>query len=156
MIRGRIYGTGHRLGDTTLRQDQPSTSRQANGYVPPQQPINEAALVPNSRVYFTASVLPEGERYVAGEIEDRIEQLLLEQLHEEPVRVACTLLCTANYKDGNKLVKCVKILNKFADDILDNPSEEQYRTIRVDDAIFRDNVIMFDLSYFNQFMYPQA
>jgi UBX domain-containing protein 6 len=215
--KDKKYGTGHRLGDTTPRQDQPSTSRQASGYVPPQQPKSEAAikageaalqrlenaknpsrpttaaarqvakelkqeteaakkeldkefdkalrlkdhyfgkpqvvdgtaLVPKSRIYFTASVLPEGEKYVAGEIEDRIEQLLLEKLHEEPVLVACTLLCTANYKDGDKLVKCVEILNKFADNILNNPSEEKYRKIRVENAIFKEKVIIFDGSMVN-------
>jgi UBX domain-containing protein 6 len=102
--------------------------------------IPETGLINKNRVFFTASILSENERYPGGEIEDRIEQLLLEKLHEEPILVACTLLCTANYKDAEKLTKCIEILNKFADNILNNPTEEKYRKIRVENQIFKEKV----------------
>jgi UBX domain-containing protein 6 len=102
--------------------------------------VEDSNLVPKNRIYFTAPILPENERYTQHEIEDRIEQLLMEKIHEEPILVACTLLCTFNYKDSEKLNKCKEILNKFANNILNNPSEEKYRKIRVENQIFKEKV----------------
>lgn len=102
-------------------------------------------LPPKNQIYFTASILNEDEKYPASQIEDRIEQLLLEKLAEEPILVACTLLRTANYKNQEKLDKCVEILNKYADNITSNPSEEKYRKIRIENAIFKEKV--FSLKY---------
>ena len=100
----------------------------------------EADSLRKNRILYTAPILPENEKYTINEIDDRIEQLLLEKLHEEPILVACTLLCTANYKDADKLTKCIEILSKFADNILNNPKEEKYRKIRAENQIFKEKV----------------
>jgi UBX domain-containing protein 6 len=130
-----------------LRQDTESVSKELDKalklkehYFGQKRLVTETGLINKNRIYFTASILPENEKHPAGEIEDRIEQLLIEKLHEEPILVACTLLCTANYKDADKLTKCVEILNKFADNILNNPNEEKYRKIRVENQTFKEKV----------------
>lgn len=47
---------------------------------------------------------------------------------------------TANYKTQEKLTKCIEILNKFINNILNSPNEEKYRKIRVENAIFKERV----------------
>ena len=85
-------------------------------------------------------MLGANESYCKDEVEDLIEQTLLSQLEDEPILVAVTLLFTANYKNHDKLTKCIEILNKFIDNILNSPAEEKYRKIRVENAIFKEKV----------------
>jgi UBX domain-containing protein 6 len=49
-------------------------------------------------------------------------------------------LFTANYKNKEKLDKCIEIMNKFVDNILNNPKEEKYRKIRLENPIFKEKV----------------
>ncbi len=83
------------------------------------------------KIYFRSDILGPGVRYTKDEIENQIEQTLINQLDQEPILVSVSLLFTANYKNQEKLNKCVEILNKFVDNILNNPDEEKYRKIRV-------------------------
>jgi len=100
----------------------------------------EAAPVASNQIRFKASILGPNESYSREETEDRIEQTLLVQLDDEPILVSVTLLFTANYKTQEKLAKCIEILNKFINNILNTPSEEKYRKIRVENAIFKEKV----------------
>ena len=92
------------------------------------------------RVLFKSNVLGINERYTKEEIEDRIEQTLLDQLDQEPLLIAVTLMFTANQKKQEKLEKCIETLSKYVDNILKSPSDEKFRKIRIENPIFRENV----------------
>lgn len=92
------------------------------------------------RVLFKSTVLGPNERYTKDEIEDRIGQTLVDQLDQEPLLIAVTLLFTANYKKQEKLDKCIETLCKYVENILKNPGDEKYRKIRIENAIFKENV----------------
>jgi len=97
-------------------------------------------IVSKNNIRFKSSLLGANDSYCKDELEDLIEQTLLSQLEDEPILVAVTLLFTANYKNQDKLNKCVEILNKFIDNILNSPGEEKYRKIRLENAIFKEKV----------------
>lgn len=89
---------------------------------------------------FTAPCFAPDEFYPKNEIEDKIEQKLLNQLDEEPILVATTLLFTANHKNKEKLEKCIELINKLVDNILQNPTEEKFRKIRLENPAFKEKV----------------
>lgn len=105
-----------------------------------QEIVDNVSLRPKAKIYFTSSVFQPGEKYPIEEVEDKIEQNLIQNLEMEPILVSVTLLLTANHKNKEKLDKCVEILNKFVDNIINNPSEEKYRKIRLENPIFKDKV----------------
>jgi UBX domain-containing protein 6 len=94
------------------------------------------------KIYFRSEILGAGVRYPKEDIENKIEQSLINQLDQEPILVSVSLLFTANYKNQEKLNKCVEILNKFADNIINKPDEEKYRKIRCENPIFKEKVHM--------------
>ena len=94
------------------------------------------------KIYFRSDILGAGVRYSKEDIENQIEQCLINQLDQEPILVSVSLLFTANYKNQEKLNKCVEILNKFADNIINKPDEEKYRKIRCENPIFKEKVHM--------------
>lgn len=102
--------------------------------------MENVSTVGKIKIFYKASILRPGERYTLSEIEDKIEQCLLQQLDEEPILVSVSLLFTANYRNQEKLDKCVEILNKFVDNILKFPNEEKYRKIRLENPIFKEKV----------------
>lgn len=61
-------------------------------------------------------------------------------MEADPILASVTLLFTANHKQAEKLTKCKEILTKLADNILNNPSEEKYRKIRIENKMFNENV----------------
>lgn len=109
-------------------------------YFGKQEEVENVSLNPKSKIFFTSSLFQPGERYSIEEVEDKIEQHLMDNLEMEPILVSVTLLFTANYKNKEKLDKCVEILNRFADNIINNPTEEKYRKIRLENAIFKEKV----------------
>ena len=109
-------------------------------YFGKQEVVENVSINPKSKIFFTSSLFQTGEKYPIEEVEDKIEQNLMENLEMEPILVSVTLLFTANYKNKEKMDKCVEILNKFADNIINNPNEEKYRKIRVENAIFKEKV----------------
>ena len=107
----------------------------------------------SQKVYFKSSLLQQSRkddgRYVASgekltreQVEDRIEQALLEQLNDEPVLIAVSLLFTANHKanGGERLHACVETINRFIDNILKAPDETKYHKLRVENAVFKEKV----------------
>lgn len=84
-------------------------------------------------------MLPD-QRFTKEEIENRIEQTLLDQMDSDPILAAVTLLYTANHKQADKLTKCKETLVKIADNILNNPAEDKYRKIRIENKVFNENV----------------
>lgn len=91
-------------------------------------------------IFYRASIFEPGERYPLEQVEDKIEQFLINQLEEEPILISVTLLFTANYKNQEKLNKCLEIMNKFIDNILNSPNEEKYRKIRLENPTFKEKV----------------
>lgn len=102
--------------------------------------VSDAAPVVKNKIRYKSSILGPNESHPKEEIEDLIEATLLTQLDDEPILVSVTLLITANYKNKERLDKCIEILNKFTNNILDSPQEEKYRKIRVENAIFKEKV----------------
>lgn len=96
-------------------------------------------MVKKNRIFYKSLVLP-GQRYTKEEIENRIEQTLLDQMESDPILALVTLLYTANHKQTEKLNKCKETMNKIADNILNNPGEEKYRKIRIENKVFNENV----------------
>jgi UBX domain-containing protein 6 len=94
------------------------------------------------KIYFRSEILGPDVKYTKDEIENQIEQALINQLDQEPILVSVSLLFTANYKNQEKLNKCIEILNKFADNILNKPDEEKYRKVRVENPIFKEKVFL--------------
>lgn len=74
-------------------------------------------------------------------LEARIEDRLIENLNSEPVLTALTLLYTLNYKNEEKFEKCIEILKKLIDNIINNPNEEKYRKIRCENAQIKDKLL---------------
>lgn len=92
-----------------------------------------------NRIFYKSDLFP-GERFLKNEIEDKIEQTLLDRMNEDPILVAATLLFTANHKQTEKLVKCKETLTRIVDNILNNPREEKFRKIRIENKTFNENV----------------
>ena len=76
-----------------------------------------------------------------AKLEERIEDKLMENLNEEPILTALTLLFTLNYKNEEKLQKCVETLTKIVENIVAHPSEEKYRKIRCENAQIKEKLL---------------
>jgi len=85
-------------------------------------------------------VFGANERYTKDEIDQRIESTVMNQIDEEPILASVTLLFTANYKNPDKLNKCVEILNKYIENIMKSPNEEKFRKIKLENAVFKEKV----------------
>jgi UBX domain-containing protein 6 len=97
-------------------------------------------IIPKNRVYFKSAVFGANEKYTKDEIDQRIESSVMNQIDEEPILASVTLLFTANYKNPDKLNKCVEVLNKYIDNIMKSPNEEKFRKIKLENAVFKEKV----------------
>jgi UBX domain-containing protein 6 len=106
-----------------------------------EKPVIDAAPIAlKYRILFTSKLLPPGVAYPKEEIENRIEDMLLNQLEDEPILIAVTLLFTANKNHHQKVTTCCEIINKFIDNILKAPDEAKYRKIRLENPTFKEKV----------------
>jgi UBX domain-containing protein 6 len=74
-------------------------------------------------------------------MEESIEDKLMENLNNEPILTAMTLLFTVNYKNDEKLQKFLETFGKIIDNIVANPSEEKYRKIRCENAQIKEKIL---------------
>lgn len=108
----------------------------AQKYSEPQEVVKESA--PMATLLFTCpdigpAVLPKEE------IEDYIKEFLFGQLAEEPEMASALMIQTLN-KDKEKVKVCVETLCKYLDNIINNPSEEKFRKIRISNKAFSERV----------------
>lgn len=73
------------------------------------------------------------------EWDKKIKEFLYEQLEEERGLTACLIIYTCN-KNREKVGHCVDTLCKYMENIIQNPSEEKFRKIRVSNRVYQDRV----------------
>jgi UBX domain-containing protein 6 len=105
-------------------------------------------LLKKNRIWYKSQLLLANQRFTKEDIENQIEQRILEQVESEPILASVTLLLTANYNQADKLNKCKELLNKMADNILNNPNDDKYKRIRVENKLFNENVLSLKYSQF--------
>lgn len=79
------------------------------------------------------AVLPKNE------IEGYIHEFLLNQLVEEPEMSSAVMIQSLN-RDKEKVKVCVETLAKYLDNIINNPTEEKFRKIRLSNKAFKERV----------------
>lgn len=69
----------------------------------------------------------------------KIKEFLYEQMAEEKALTACLLIHTVN-DDREKVKVGIEIIGKYLRNIIENPEEEKYRRIRLENKVFREKV----------------
>lgn len=73
------------------------------------------------------------------EMNDYIREFLYNQLAEQPGMASALMIQTLN-KNRENVKICIDILIKYIDNLLNNPNEEKFRRIRVNNKAFKDKV----------------
>ncbi|GFQ98824.1 UBX domain-containing protein 6 [Trichonephila clavata] len=92
-----------------------------------------------SGVYFKCSIIGP-EVLPKKEIKQRIKQFLYEQLEQERGLTACLIIHTAN-ENKEKVQRGIETLSRYLTNILDNPDEEKYRKIRLNNKVFQERIV---------------
>ena len=77
------------------------------------------------------------------EMNDYIREFLFNQLAEQPGMASALMIQTLN-KNRESVKLCNDILIKYIDNLLNNPNEEKFRRIRVNNRAFKDKVSPID------------
>lgn len=101
------------------------------------------------RVLFKSPVIPETltEPMDLEIVQKKIIDRLMENLIDEPVLTSLTLLITsANFakKSETKLNKCLDIIKKLTNNIIQNPNEEKFRKIRAENNTIKEDLLSFE------------
>ncbi|XP_050026963.1 UBX domain-containing protein 6 [Dermacentor andersoni] len=94
----------------------------------------------DNAVVFGHPLLGPELRLPYEELRLRIRQFLYEQMSEEPGLTSCLLIHTCN-SPQSKVDAGVETLCKYLNNIADNPTEEKYRRIRLNNRIFQERVL---------------
>jgi len=74
------------------------------------------------------------------EIEELIKEFLYQQLDEEEAGLtACLVIHTLN-KSAEKVQQGVEILFRYLDNIIQNPTEEKYQKIRINNKVYQERI----------------
>ncbi|GIX70183.1 UBX domain-containing protein 6 [Caerostris extrusa] len=92
-----------------------------------------------SGVYFKCPLIGP-EVLPKKEIKKRIREFLYEQLEQEQGLTACLIIHTVN-QNKEKIQIGVETLARYLTNILDNPEEEKYRKIRLNNKVFQERII---------------
>ncbi|KAK9297217.1 hypothetical protein QLX08_008958 [Tetragonisca angustula] len=85
--------------------------------------------------YLSDEVLPQDEWKV------KIKEFLYEQLKgEDAGLISCLIIQNCNSKK-ERIDTCVDTLGKYLENIINNPEEEKYKKIRMQNRVFQDKVI---------------
>ena len=108
----------------------------AQKYSEPQEVVKESA--PMAHLLFKCpeigpAVLPKHE------MESMIKEFLLSQLAEEPEMASALMIQTLN-KDTERVKICIETLCKYLDNVMNNPTEEKFRKIRMSNKAFTERV----------------
>lgn len=103
----------------------------------PKEIVKDSAPVLSCILYtcpdIGSAVLPKEE------MNKYIHEFLLSQLAEEPAMASALMIQTLN-KDKEKVKVCVETLTKYLDNLINNPSEEKFRKIRLSNKAFIERV----------------
>lgn len=114
-------------GQEESRTDSPNSS---------SSPSSGAAT--NSKVFFRCPLVSE-EVLSKVEWQGRIKEFLYEQLnYEEKGLTSCLIIVNCNVKE--RAEACKDIITKYAENIVNHPTEEKYRKIRKGNKIFIEKV----------------
>lgn len=94
----------------------------------------------DNAVVFGHPLLGPELRLPYEELRSRIRQFLYEQMSEEPGLTSCLLIHTCN-SPQSKVDAGVETLCKYLSNIADNPTQEKYRRIRLNNRIFQERVL---------------
>ncbi|MBN3315551.1 UBXN6 protein, partial [Atractosteus spatula] len=100
-------------------------------------PVKEAACFSVSGVYFTCPLT--GATLTKSEREVHIKEAILMRFAEDPLEASVMMIHTFN-KDREKLKAGIDIISKYIDNICNNPSEEKYRKIKLQNKVFQEKV----------------
>ncbi|OAD62966.1 UBX domain-containing protein 6, partial [Eufriesea mexicana] len=85
--------------------------------------------------YLSDEILSQNEWKV------KIREFLYEQLKgEDAGLISCLIIKNCN-KEKRKIDVCVETLGKYLENIINNPDEEKYKKIRIQNKIFQDKVV---------------
>ena len=113
-------------------------SRLAETYSAPRERTLDAPPMAVDGVFFKCAL--SGDTLLPKkEMEAFIDNFLMEQLSEEPMMTSALMIHTLN-KDPDRSKICMETLSKYIDNIVEHPSEEKFRKIRVNNKAFQDRV----------------
>ncbi|XP_041084941.1 UBX domain-containing protein 6-like [Polyodon spathula] len=88
-------------------------------------------------MYFTCPLT--GATLTKGEREAHIKEAILMKFAEDPVEASVMMVHMFN-KDREKVKAAAEVIAKYIDNICENPTEEKYRKIRLQNKIFQERV----------------
>nr|CAH0113438.1 unnamed protein product [Daphnia galeata] len=105
-----------------------------------QHSSNELAV---SGVYYKCPLIGP-EVLPKKDIEKRIKEFLHQQLEDEEAGLtACLVIHTLN-KPPEKIQLCVETLYRYLDNIVQNPTEEKYHKIRINNKVYQERVVQLE------------
>ncbi|XP_071859955.1 GDI interacting protein 3 [Bombus fervidus] len=100
--------------------------------------VKDNSLLAVTNVYYRCPYLSD-EILSQDEWKVKIKEFLYEQLKEDMGLISCLIIQNCNSKK-NRIDACVETLGKYLENIINNPEEEKYQKIRMQNRIFQDKV----------------
>ncbi|XP_050474543.1 UBX domain-containing protein 6 [Bombus huntii] len=101
--------------------------------------VKDNSLLAVTNVYYRCSYLSD-EILSQDQWKVKIKEFLYEQLKGEDMGlISCLIIQNCNSKK-NRIDACVETLGKYLENIINNPEEEKYQKIRMQNRIFQDKV----------------
>ncbi|XP_060814029.1 UBX domain-containing protein 6 [Bombus pascuorum] len=100
--------------------------------------VKDNSLLAVTNVYYRCPYLSD-EILSQDEWKVKIKEFLYEQLKEDKGVISCLIIQNCNSKK-NRIDACVETLGKYLENIINNPEEEKYQKIRMQNRIFQDKV----------------
>lgn len=98
--------------------------------------VKDNSLLAVTNVYYRCSYLSD-EILSQDEWKVKIKEFLYEQLKGEDMGlISCLIIQNCNSKK-NRIDACVETLGKYLENIINNPEEEKYQKIRMQNRIFQ-------------------
>lgn len=115
----------------------PESSQQS---IKSQTPVELEAspLLAVQGVYFRCPLISD-EVLSKDDWQAKIREFLFENLESEKGLTACLIIHSCN-KGREKVSNCVQTLQKYMDNIIQNPDEEKYRRIKLNNRVFQEKV----------------
>ncbi|XP_048264580.1 UBX domain-containing protein 6 isoform X1 [Bombus terrestris] len=101
--------------------------------------VKDNSLLAVTNIYYRCPYLSD-EILSQDEWNVKIKEFLYEQLKgEDKGLISCLIIQNCNSKK-NRINACVETLGKYLENIINNPEEEKYQKIRMQNRIFQDKV----------------
>uniref|UniRef100_A0A8R1XWX7 UBX domain-containing protein n=1 Tax=Onchocerca volvulus TaxID=6282 RepID=A0A8R1XWX7_ONCVO len=91
-----------------------------------------------SGVYFTCDLLGGDEQLTKNEMREKVERFLRTQLADDPLVASTLMIFSLNGPD--KRENASEIIQKYLTNLIENPDENKYRRIRMNNKIFQERV----------------